>query len=661
MTSRTRRVTVLSPLKGEDARRFPQRGYLGPNTLNVFPDNRGFLQGYTGNHAVLAPEPAVWSGLKILEAQTFRNRLGVACRVFVTDDWQAWSLEGITPRPIFQFSGKVKLEVTQDLILFLSATEPPRKWDGVEGVTFLGVREVPPPPTIRVAGGTNQMWSNYFRRGNTWGINNMGISPNSLMDAYFPPCPLQDRNAGTIDQLDRSFEWSLSYYNTRGQVGRRGTASRFVMEAGGQMDLNRETWDPTWTAGRWNLLWPIVEWNPHVDQEDIAGVIVWRTINQNVAEESGLLQVAYDVPLPCSRVTDTKADGAMTGAYDDILGWPAPQGLISAVHKGVVLIAGDPEDLRMVRYCLADHPEDWPILNAYRASDDVTAVLSLTKAVVIVTKSSIETVSMSDSGTFIQQRVEATKGSVFGNTLVVYKDNVVGIWNSGFGIFDGFTFKQLNNTLGFLTEEIEIDPDAFAWVSPDGMYFTHTQTRGRSAEMLAYHFSFNSWFRLSGDNIYCQWAEDDQVYFGGNGQIRAFNTSKDGGSGQIEFRLGGMEEDSPALSWFSKTLGRVFLNFGAMGSWNYVVEAYADEQYAKDPFFSGVIRSAKDGDTILDDPAFLWDGDARWDAPKFNWYSVSAGSGSRSFNDLTIVITWSGNIMLAGLATEIAYSEVTSV
>ena len=655
MTSARRRVTILNPLKGEDGRRFPTRGYLGPNTINVLPDNRGYLCGFTGNHAVIAP-PAAWAGLRVVEATSFRNRLGVVRRVFVTDDWQVWSLEGFTPVLLRQFAGKVKLETFQDLVIFLSITEAPRKWDGVEGVTFLGVREIPAAPTVRVAGGTNNMWDSYFRRSHTWGISN---ETEPFADAYVPWGPLQDRNSDRDAQQDRSFEWSISFYNTRGQRGRRGPATQFVVEKAEDVLLNRNLFDVvTWQQSQYNFLWPIVEWLPVFEQEDIAGAIVWRTVNQGVAEEAGLFQLAYIIPLPCTRITDTKADGALATAYDDSSGWPGPQGLISAVYKGVVLIAGDPEDRRIVRYCVAGTPEDWPISNSYMASDDVTAMISLSKSVVIVTKSTIETLQQTDTGVFVVSRIERSVGSLYGGTIVGYKDNAVGFWSSGFGVFDGFTFKQLTNTLGHVTEELEVDPDSFSWISPEGMLMVASQTRGFGRQILAYHFGFNSWFRLAADSVYCAWTEDDQVYVGGDAQIRAFNRSNTG-SGVIELRVGGLEEDTRDLSWFSKTLGRLFFNFGAVGNFDYTIKAWADGDYARDPFFEGVVASASPEDTKVDDASFLWDEDARWSGPRFVWKSVTVGFGNKSWQDLTIAIEWAGEIILAGVAAEVNYSDVS--
>jgi hypothetical protein len=655
MTAALRRVTVFNPVRGETGQRFAPRGFVGPRTLNVFPDNRGFLRGYRGNQQVLFGTHANWAGLCIVEALVFVNRRGETKRVFITDNYKAWSLEGINPVLIHTFYGPVKLVAFQDLCLFLSATEPPRKWDGIEAVTFLGIREVPRAPEIRLALGAHRMWYDYFRRGQTWGIHN--ISESDPHDWYIPPSPLQDRNPVTDDQFQKMYEWSISFYNTRGQVGRRSAPTLLVIPSAGDIAADRSTWTPA-DGSLHNFAWPIVEWLPDYEQEDIAGVVVWRTVNEIVAEESGMFQLAYTIPLPCTRVTDTKADGALATAYDEYGGYPGPQGLIGCVFHDTVLIAGDPEDPRIVRWSKAGYAEDWPVLNAYRASDSITALLPLSKSVVVVTKSSIETLAQNEDGTFSQARVEATKGSIFGRTLVVYKDNVIGFWNCGFGIFDGFTFKQLNDSLGALSDEIDVDQNAFAWVSPDGMFFVATQTRGVGQETLVYHFAFNAWFRLQQSDIFCVFMEDDQIYFGGRENLRAFNTA-DSGSGSIEFLVGGLEEDAPAMSWFSKQLHRLFFDLQSIGNWNYQVKAYGDERLSRDPFFVGILPAKETDDTAFDDSFDLWDSpQARWDGPNFIWRQLRVGRGGEAWQDLRVVVEWTGDICLAGFAFEAEYKDI---
>jgi len=655
VASRSHRMTILNPVRGEDDRRFPNTGYLGPNTINVYPDHRGWLRGYRGNQALLSPEPAAWAGKNIVEAQVFVNRLGVKRRVFITDDWGAWSLDDQVPNLLFQFTDKVRMVQFQDLVIFLSKTQAPRKWDGIEAVTYLGVREIPQAPTVRVAGVAHNQWAKYFRKYISWGINN---ESEPMANAYVPSCATQDRNPIEDDQLQRMYDWAISFYNTRGQIGRRSKATTFVVAAAGDILLDRSQWTPAWDRNNYNFLYPIVEWATDFEQEDIAGVIVWRTINQFVAEEAGLLQLAYAFPLPLTRVTDRKADGALTVAYDEGSGYPGPQGLIATTFRDNVLIAGDPENPRIVRWCTGGFPEDWPILNAYQAQDEITALVSLSKSVVVVTRSSIETIALNDAGIFVRARVEATKGSIYGETLIQYKDNVVGIWNSGFGVFDGFTFKQMNNTTGHLIDEIEPDSGAFSWVH-DSMLFIRTQTRGRGPQILVYHFAFNAWFRLDGDNVFCAWIEDDDVFVGAADTLRAFNKSATG-SGVIEFRLGGFEEGGRDLSWMSKEILRLFFYFGSTGNWNYTVNMHGDERYSRDPFFSGKILAADKDDTFWDDARALWDSVfARWDAPSFKWRSLEVGYGGANFESASISITWTGDISLGGLAMEYRKQELS--
>jgi len=634
----------------------------------VYPDNRGFLRGYKGDQPVIEIDldppgldgPAEWDGLDIVDAAVFMNRFGVKVRTFITSDWQAWRMAGARPVKLHTFNGRVKMLQFQDIVIFMSNTQPPRKWDGVEGCTTLGVSDVPRAPEVRLALGGHGMWGEYFRQGHTWGINDL-VSQESPEDnpnpQYTPHGPCQDRDPITDNQMDKMFEWAVSYYNTRGQVGRRSAPTSLQISRSGDVDADRRAFDGV-DGRRWNFAWPIVEWLPDYVEPDIAGVVVWRTTNEAVAETVGLFQVAYVLPLPLTRITDTKPDGALGLAYDDTKGEPGPSGTIACVYKDTVFIAGDTENNRVVRYCTAGTPEDWPVLNAYQASDEITAILPLSKSVIIVTKSSIETIIGVDGGLYALSRVEETKGSIFGQTLAVYKDNVIGFFNSGFGIFDGFTFKQLNNTLGHLADEIDVDLDAFTWVSPDGMFFVNTLTRGVGRQTLVFHFAFNSWFRLDQSGRFCVWTEDDQVYLGGSGNIVAYNCAESGG-GTIEFIIGGLEEDAPALSWFNKSLGRVFLNLESIGSWNYTVSAWADEDLAKPPFFTGVIKASQDGDTLFDDDRYLWDEGAHWTGPRFNWRALQCGTGANSWHNLRLQIDWTGDIKIAGLAMELTYSDAS--
>ena len=667
MTSIKRRVTVLNPLQGEGDRKFPARGTVGPNTSNVIPDNRGYLKGYTGNvrmlPADLAPPglngPVEWASLNIVQAMKFENRNGVVKRVFITSDWQAWTLRGNRPILIHTFLGRVKLLQFQDIVIFMSKTEPPRKWDGVEAVTYLGVREVPRAPEIRLATANFLSWGRYFRRRSTWGMDNTDVEGTGL-DVYTAPCPLQDRNRDPDAQHDNSFEWRVAYYNTRGQIGRASSPTTMVIPAMGDPNdyeaVEFPTSDVTELRADGNyLVWPIVEWLPPSEQEDIAGAVLYRTINQLNVEEAGLFQIHSILPLPCSHVTDTRADGSLLTVHLESDGYPGPQGAIGATYKDVVLIAGDSETPRTVRYCVAGTPENWPQLNAYNARDVITAILPLSKSVVIVTKSSIETLVQIETGAFVLARVEETKGSIFGNTMSVYKDNVIGFFNSGFGIFDGFTHKQLNNTLGYLSDEIDVDDDAFSWVSPDGLFFVATQTRGRGQQILVYHFAFNAWFRLDATPVYSVWIENDQVLFGGSENITAFNKAA-AGSGSIELILGGLEEDALALSWFRKSIGRIFMHFQSMGDFTYQIKAYKDEDLAGDPYMTGSISAMNASDTIIEDD--LWDEDcAEWNGPRFNWHTLETACGNAQFNSLRFVIDWTGDISLSGFAFEVMVSD----
>jgi len=658
MSSGTRRVTILSPVRGEDGRRFPSLGHLGPHTVNVLPDNRGYLYGYRGGQNVLFATPAEWVGLKVVQSAAFVNRLGIKKRVFVTDDWQAWDLRGDTPVLLKQFSGEVKLLNYAGFMLFLSIDEPPYKWDGIEGVTFLGVRETPRAPEVRVALGAHGMWADYFRRPNTWGMDNLDPLDEEF-PKYVPPSPTQDRNPLKDDQLDRKYEWALSFYNTSGQIGRMSSPTTFIVQRSGDIELDRTDWtseEDEWSPH--NFIWPIVEWAPDFSQEDIAGVVVWRTIDEHEADQAGVFQLAYALPLPISRITDTKADGALSEVYDALSGYPGPSGKIGCVFKSHIMISGDPEDPNSVRYSKAGFPEDWPILNSYRASDVVTALVPLSKSLVVVTRSSIETLQLLDNGTFANARTEATKGSRYGNTLIAYKDNVLGFFNSGFGVFDGFTFKSMNNTLGYLSEEVEEDDGAFAWISPDGMYFTATQTRGRGQQILCYHFSFNAWFRLDETNAFCVLVEDNDVFLGALGNLKAFNKDESG-SGEIEFIIPGSLGVDDALDWFRKDFGRLGLYYASMGDWNYTIEGYADEDYASDAFFDGLIEAADADETKWNDADFTWDNKAKWSGPRFKWRWVKKAIGGDSWERLSLRIKWTGDIMLGGVALEVEYKDPT--
>lgn len=634
------REVVFDLTNGEDSTTFPAPGLLGPGTLNVMVSNDGELVSYDGNVKAVNVDDVAF-----VDAATFFDSAGRRWRLLISADGKLYyvSGQGVVEEASFPSNDYRMFVTNQNMVTFHSPTNGPYKFDGHTGLTRLGVVDVPSPPEISLASlmsplhaswDTNQS-KVYFRRYHTWGVTD----PDTGI--YEPFNPMQDQRDKT-EAIDRSYDYSLRFYNKRGQAGPMSRATTIVLKPA--VDLDGADTDRTHR-------FPIVEWQPPRGELDVAGALLYRTANFVGADNLGVAQLLDIIPLPGCRYTDNRADGSLGESYDGISGFPAPKGRLACIFKDVMLISGDPEYPNQVRYSAPSAYEDWPIGNGYLALGRVSAIIPLSRAVVIVTDKTLETVAFDDNGFLVRQRTEQTVGETFFQSFVAKDDAVVGWFDRGFGSFDGFQFRPSRLGVTHIRNDIRRSQWQRAYILPTGEYaLLQPSFDGETTDIFIHNFMSSSWYRLnSPDYITCMWMESSHVYAAGDEGIFAFGKGASN-SGRIEISVGGLERRSAQLSQFTKYLRDLYFRLSVRGSWSYSFSVAADGVIHA-PVMSGTLDGSEHIDSIVGS-GVRWDADAAWTSPRRKWLRMSTGAqieDRRVGDSFTVCIDFTGPICISAL------------
>lgn len=629
----------LRLLGGETDVRVGPAGRITSNSHGWLPDNRGFLRTYTGLQRILLPQkggtgPLEWAGKWVKGRAEFVDQWGRQRQVLVVGDG-IYTLDGIDPTLIFTYPtpGRVELIVHQNHVIFLNPHHPPVKWDG-EALTWLGVRDIPQAPRIR----KTQLDSSdiYFSSYDSWGASALNYRP-----------PVGPQHDDSLEQETRGWWWKLAFMNSRGQVGRWGAASFEYLESTGGTVPDRR--------------WLTVEWQRPSDAgpanlgSDITYAVLARTGNTWTDPEAGAFFIQDIYPITQNHSTDNHSDAALADAITED-NFPPVNASFGCVYKDIVLISGNLDDPYGVWHSKPGFMEAWPELNYYKARDVVTAVLPLSDRVVIVTESGIEVIVLTDTGNFALFRKEDGKGSVYGRSLVVYKDSIFGIWNSGYGIFDGFAFKGQVDVYGELFDYIDPRMTLQGVLDRHGNYwclagYRSDDTGSGASHVIHYSFAFNAWFRVKETGISSLWIDGDDIVVGGDGNIYIFDGGGyDGWSTRppfdavLEVAPTGLEADDRRAGIFHKSLVDLYALVSSTCNADYKVEVFADEDLVE-AVARGYMpaRLSKPGfkEVNLDslwDVAVLDEG-AAWDAPRSIWSKVVRWNNVAQFYSARIRLT----------------------
>lgn len=656
----------------------PAIGRVTTRTKNWIPTKEGFLKTWQGSKKLIKPEdqtpghagnngPVAWDDKYVQDGVFFTDTFGRR-RLVVAVDKKVYVVEGNTAELIFQFPDNtyagdrdsVRFLPHSNHVIILHPNFPPLKWGGDEPVSWLGVRDIPTQCEVHTAG----TWGNYFESTHTWGMSTAG---------YRPPVYLQHDDA--VEPETRGYSWKAAYMNSRGQIGRWG-ASTYVEIPPTQGNTNH----------RWH---PIVEWRRPTDQgpdfmtpsqvgnptgngTDITHTVLARTGNTIADPEAGIFFVQGIYPYTQNRTTDQTADAGLSVAItiDDN---PAPNASFGCVYKGYVFLSGNLEDPNGVWWSKPNSMESWPTLNYHKTATPVTAILAMSDRVVVVTEESIEVLRETSTGLFALFRKEEGKGAKLGSTMQVVKDSIFGIFNEGFGIFDGFAYKGMADEFGEFFDFISLERNDItrSHIDYKGRYWCTLNVAGQEnnsklGSLYMFDFTLNAWFNIEED-VTAIFSDESQLYFGGRDNIRIAGAGDGGLESVLEFAPSFLERQNPMIGLLSKEILDIYIRTSSTGDYSCTVKCFTDEMNTE-PIAEGTLslnlgRPALT-DAITDslwDEAVLGDNDTRWDGPRYSWQKVRLDNPVEWYSiRLQITSPQGAHVEVSGLAMDIALEKTQS-
>jgi hypothetical protein len=671
------RRVQLNVFRGESAHSNPAVGRITSRSQGWIPSPEGYLKTWEGSKRVLAGEdltpgnpgnngPAAWDDKWMRNGKFFTDLFGRR-RLVAQVGMSLYVVEGNEAIELFKYPQESSFDVEeiqvsiishQNHLIFLHPDFPPLKWGGDEPVSWLGVRDIPSNPELHVC----KPWGKYFESNDTWGCSTSG---------YYPGVFLQHDDA--TEPEDRGFKYMAAYQNSRGQVGRWSASSYF--------ELTHASADPT------RRQHPIVEWDRPKDQgpdfelpqhagtktgngTDITHVWIARTGNCIADPDAGIFMVQGVYPYTMNRVTDSVPDAglSLSVSIDD---YPPVNASFGTVYRDTVLISGNKEDPLGVWWSKPGHMESFPPLNYYKATAEVTAVVALSDRVCVVTKETIEVIRQNDTGFFGQFRVEQRKGSKFGKSIVDIKGSLFGIFDGGFGIFDGFSYKGMADEYGELFDFISrskadrmrahVDTKGRYWLT---LNYSDSDDESGNGLVYMYDFTLNAWFRIE-EPVSCFFEEEAELYFGGKDNFRLADA---GGVHQkahvLEISPTLLEDKNPQFALIHKRIQNLYIRTASTGDYAGQVKLYSDERLVT-PIGTGEwsTKLGKPGLTDVDTDS-IWntavlDDDAQWDAPRFGWQKVKLKDPVDFYSiRIQIIVPAGGYGEISGVAMDLHIEDV---
>lgn len=625
------RRVQLNVFGGESAHQNAAIGRVTSRTVGWVPNQEGKLTTWRGVKQVLAGTngPALWANQYMRNAKFFTDVFGRRRLVAHVDD-AIYAVDGNDVVKLFEYPPDIDTDdgghhvsfvEHQNHVIILHPNFPPLKWGGDEPVSWLGVRDIPTQPDVHAA----RTWGRYFQYLQTWGIQTAN---------YKPPVFLQHDDA--TGPASRAWKYKAAFMNSRGQIGRWGASSYIELAPTSGNQLFR--------------MYPIVEWTRPTDQgpdfrtpqqtgaptgngTDITHVVIARTGDVIADPDAGIFLVQGVYPYTMNHVTDGTPDAGLSLSIEED-NFPPQNASFGCVFKDTLLISGNLADPYGVWWSKPGFMESFPPLNYYKAIAKVTAVIPLSDRVVIVTEESIEVLRQADSGFFGRFRVESRKGSKYGNSIIEYKGSLFGIFDGGFGVFDGFSFKGMADEYGELFDFISmaqadrirghIDTSGRYWLTVN---YADSDDASGNGLVFMYDFTFNAWFRVS-ETATCIFEEAGELYFGALDNFYLVDAGTGGADVHVlEFAATFMERQNPQFGLIHKKVNNVYLRIASTGDYTGTVKLFADEML-ESPVAEGTF------DTNLGRPGLtdaktdsVWgvaalDADAQWDSPRVGWQKV---------------------------------------
>jgi len=504
---------------------------LGEESYNFWLDREGYLVNYPGRSDVfLRPQdpPAYLNtppatNKKITRIKVFTDYLGQEHIVFVRKN-ELCVVVGNGYSVLYTFVGDSEDEyyfpslfIHESKLIIAHFGDPVMMWDGVEKVHPLGVHEIPQPPELRshAAPGMKEPswpWGPWVWAG-CWWPQEKPISG-----------PATNQNAGD-EYIDGVYSVAGQFFDKYGNRGRISPPSNlqtveFQEEQPGDAIDPPEPWDHT------DFL--ISSWLPPMVEDHIMGIDLGRTANLNSSDPQGG-DYAYDIHYKeksfdnvtigrfVHQVTDTTL--MSFGEMDRTVG-PPPQASIGCSWNLRIFLAGL-DDENIVVWSDTSLFGQFRALQQFRAVAPVKAVIPIEDRVVIITETSTEVLYENEGSMAILEQ-DFANGSMYGRSFVDIGGSVFGLWNNGFGFYNGDKFEFVKTPYYIKDVYVDRRHHVHAAVKHNEWYILSLRTADAESDennkLLLYNFATKAWYILNEsifdlapwDNIFL--GVDDSIY-----------------------------------------------------------------------------------------------------------------------------------------------------
>lgn len=459
---------------------------FGEGTVNFYQDDEGYLCNYAGRTdkfrrldsypASLGVPPDLEKNVKdITRLAVFRDVQGREHIVFVRGA-EVCEKVGNGYRVLYTLGGVFydqgrffpDLVVHEAKLLIVNFGDPVLMWDGVQGVHPLGVQEVPLPP---------EPWKGEV----PWTVDHS--SPGGgIGRAYGPfnyktfwwvgsaPANGPGDNLGADDEtrVPGLYQMVVQFFDEYGNHGAVSPPCRIVeirpvFTAGPSTASDSEIYtdlDLTYLSPTYLM----IDWYPPLTETHIWGVRVGRTLSLNMDGGAGAPGVFFT-----NIVVENTTQGRATLRMTD--GHLAEQKLIDMTVRGPTQARGGCSWNR--RVILWGHEDPFRVTwsdqelfgqfrpeNEFHAHDHVRVVAPLGDRAVVISRSSTE-VLYDNAGSMALLEQDFANGSRYGRSIIDVGGALFGLWNRGFGFYDGSKFDFVEAP--FFLKDVYMDNRFFVY------------------------------------------------------------------------------------------------------------------------------------------------------------------------------------------------------
>lgn len=431
---------------------------LGDGSFNFYPDGEGYLVNYPGRtdwfyrpidgQSLLGTPPTTTEA--ITRVITFRDVRGKEHIVFVRDDELCENVGNgyrvlYTFRGINYFGDKFfpDLFIHESKLIIVNFGDPVLLWDGLEGVHPLGVQEIPLPPDTRVG---PMPWTEETVGGDR---RSKAYGPWRYKTFWWPGSrpyngPGDNLGADGTTKVEGYYQAVIQFFDKYGNKGAVSPPSRITKVkpnyniASVAMNLVVEYNDtPEWSSAEYLIL----DYYPPLTEAHIAGVLVGRTLSQNPdggAGAEGVYFVNYTYQDTCiGRAVLRMSDGTLANQSQIDTGVRGPpQATGGCSSKNRIFLWGL-EDPFLVVFSDKSLFGQFRTTNEYRAKDHVRRVIPVGDRILVITRSTTEVLYETANGDIGVLEQDFYNGSLYGRSFVDVGGLVFGLWNRGFGFYDG--------------------------------------------------------------------------------------------------------------------------------------------------------------------------------------------------------------------------------